>query len=634
MCGITGILEYGKASIDAALLKRMNDSLRHRGPDDCGYHIEHGVGLAHRRLSIIDLATGKQPIYNEDKTVVVVFNGEIYNFKELRHELEKSGHHFATSTDTEVIVHAWEQWGISCVQRFRGMFAFALWDSNKRELFLVRDRLGIKPVYYCQLRESVFVFASELKAIQAHPAFKSEIDPRAVEDYFAYGFVPDPRTIYRHVHKLPPGHFLKITDKLTDIVPTKYWDVHFGEAHHRVSEQQVAGELVERLREAVKCRLISDVPLGAFLSGGVDSSAVVALMAELEPHHTTTCSITFGKETFNEARYSEEVARLYKTNHYARQVDADDFALVDELAAIYDEPFADSSALPTYRLCEMTKKWVTVALSGDGGDEVFAGYRDHRLHFNKERIRRLLPALLRRSLFGGLARIYPRMPRAPRYLRASTTFETLALDAVDSFARGRMITTTQERSKLFSARFQSGLQGYRAEEVMRLHAANAHSRHPLSLAQYLDMKVYLPGDILTKVDRASMAHALEVRVPLLDHHFVEWTASLPPNLKLRRGIGKYIFKKAFESRLSKRILYRHKMGFDIPLADWLRGPLRPRLNQCVLESRLLDTGIFDHSSLQRIVTQHLSGRQDHGPLLWALIMFDSFLRIQRQGLGG
>ncbi|MEO2048026.1 MAG: XrtA/PEP-CTERM system amidotransferase [Pirellulales bacterium] len=626
MCGITGILNIKHKPVDLSILTQMSDSLYHRGPDDGGYHIDNTIGLAHRRLSIIDLSTGKQPIYNEDKSVVVVFNGEIYNYQELRTELQQAGHHFASSTDTEVIVHAWEMWQESCIERFRGMFAFALWDLRQNLLFLARDRLGIKPLYYSHLEKGAFVFGSELKAIVQHPAFRHKIDPLAVEDYFAYGYIPDPRTIYQNVYKLPPGHFLRISNSLDNIAPVRYWDIQFGNTTPQLSEQTAAVELVERLQDAVRVRLISDVPLGAFLSGGVDSSAVVALMAELQAEPTKTCSIAFDNPAFNEAPYAEEVANRYHTDHLVQHVEHNDFELVDLLTELHDEPFADSSALPTYQLCKLARKRVTVALSGDGGDENFAGYRDHRVHVNKERIRNHLPASLRSILFGGLGRIYPKIDWAPRYLRARTTFETLAMDSASSFARGRMITTSSERNRLFSTSFQSKLQGYDGVEVMRAHAVNAPSEHPLSFAQYLDMKVYLPADILTKVDRASMAHSLEVRVPILDHQFVEWVAALSPNLKYQNGIGKYIFKKAFEPYLSKRILYRRKMGFSIPIAAWLRGPLRKRLQNCILDSRLNDTNIFNQHSLQQFVEEHLNGKRDHSSLLWALIMFESFLR--------
>jgi len=630
MCGITGIFDGKNDSIDAALLNRMNDSLRHRGPNDSGYHLGKHIGLAHRRLSIIDLSTGKQPIYNEDQSVVVVFNGEIYNFLELRVELNKLGHRFETSTDTEVIVHAWEQWGSSCVDRFRGMFAFAIWDAKSQLLFLARDRLGIKPLYYGFLAEKVFVFASELKAIRAHPAFRAKIDPRAVEDYFAYGYIPDPLTIYQDIKKLPPGHTLSLSKEQQTASVACYWDVPFDDTAPRLSEEDAIPELIERLKDAVKVRLVSDVPLGAFLSGGVDSSAVVALMSELQPERTSTCSISFGNKNFDEAKYAEEVASRYQTNHFVKEVDVDDYDLVGKLANIYDEPFADSSSLPTYRLCELARQKVTVALSGDGGDENFAGYRDHRFHYNKSRIRRFFPDPCNRILFGSLAAIYPRLAQAPRFLRARTTFQTLAVDPIQSFARSRMITTLEERRALFSDRFRRELQGYQSEEVMRRHAANAPSEHPLSVAQYLDMKVYLPADILTKVDRASMAHSLEVRVPILDHEFVEWVATLAPNLKLRRGIGKYIFKKALESKLSPRILHRPKMGFSVPVSDWFRGPLKARLHECLFNSRLSQIDIFNPKSLERFYSEHINGHRDHGQLLWSLVMFDSFLALHSE----
>jgi asparagine synthase (glutamine-hydrolysing) len=626
MCGIAGVFNIAGMTIDQNILCDMNNAIAHRGPDDSGYHVDKGIGLAHRRLSIIDLAAGKQPIYNEFQTVSVVFNGEIYNFQKLRSELEHYGHRFSTSTDTEVIVHAWEQWKEECVQRFQGMFAFALWDSESSLLFLARDRLGIKPLYYGWLSSDVFAFASEIKSLQRHPQFHSELSCLAVEDYFAYGFVPDPLTIYNQIKKLPPAHYLSISKTAKDSQPVKYWDARFGAKKAKTDISSVADELVNRLREAVNSHLISEVPLGAFLSGGVDSSAVVALMAELQDTKPTTCSISFGTHGFNEAEYAEQVASRYKTVHHVREVEPEDFSLVDKLAHIFDEPFADSSAIPTYRLCELTRQWVTVALSGDGGDENFAGYRDHRLHRNKQRLRSLMPASFRQALFGNLGRIYPPLYRAPRYLRARTTFETLALDEVESFARSRMIVSPEVRRQLFTDSFKSELQGYKASEVMRRYAANAPVSDALSLSQYLDMKVYLPGDILTKVDRTSMAHSLEVRVPLLDHEFVEWVAQLPADLKLRKGISKYIFKKAFESRLSDKILYRPKMGFAIPLADWLRGPLKQRLFDCLNSPQLLETRIFNQVALNQFATEHINGKRDHGPLLWALIMFDSFLR--------
>ncbi len=626
MCGITGIFDLeGERAISRELLSAMNETQFHRGPDEGGLHLEPGVGLAHRRLSIIDLSSGQQPLFNEDHSVVVSYNGEIYNFPELTEELKALGHRFRTHCDTEVIVHAWESWGEACVERFRGMFAFALWDRNRQTLFLARDRLGIKPLYYAALPDGTLAFASELKALQRHPALPRAIDPLAVEEYFAFGYVPEPRTIYRGVHKLPPGHRLAVRRGEPLPESRAYWDVPF-EVRPPAGEREAGEELIERLREAVRIRLVAEVPLGAFLSGGVDSSAVVALMAGLSEEPVNTCSISFGDPRFNEARYAAEVAERFRTAHRVEQVDPDDFDLVDRLAGLYDEPYADSSALPTYRVCELAKREVTVVLSGDGGDENLAGYRRYRWHTYEERMRALLPAGLRRPLFGLLGRIYPKLDWAPRFLRAKSTFQAMARDALEGYLHSVSILSDEMRDRLFSDRLKRELQGYRAVEVFRRHARNAPTDHPLSLVQYLDMKTYLPGDILTKVDRASMAHALEVRVPILDHHLVEWISSLPPDLKLRGREGKYLFKKALEPLLPREILYRPKMGFAVPLASWFRGPLRERVREAVLGGRMADSGLFDTGYLHHLVEQHQSGLRDYSAPLWTLLMFESFLR--------
>jgi len=521
VCGISGVFDArGKSEIPRPLLERMNQSLFHRGPNEGGVHLEPGVGLAHRRLSIIDLSTGQQPLYNEDHSVVVVFNGEIYNFQELVPELQALGHVFRTRSDTEVIVHAWEAWGADCVQRFRGMFTFALYDRNRETLFLARDRLGVKPLYYAELGSGSWVFGSELKALLVHPGLARDIDPLAVEDYFAYGYVPEPRTIFRNVWKLAPGHTLTLRRGRPAPQPVEYWDVPF-KLGAPMTEQDAGEELVRRLREAVKIRLISEVPLGAFLSGGVDSSAVVAMMAGISQDPVVTCSISFGDAAFNEAQYAQIVADRYRTQHHVEQVDPDDVSLVDRLAMVYDEPYADSSAIPTYRVCELAKKTVTVALSGDGGDENFGGYRRYRWHMNEERLRSLLPLQLRRPVFGLLGQLYPKADWAPQVFRAKSTFEALARNSVEAYFHGVSILHDGMRRSLFSPRFRRDLQGYAAVEVLKRHAARAPTDHPLSLIQYLDLKTYLVGDINTKVDRASMAHALEVREPLMDHHLVE-----------------------------------------------------------------------------------------------------------------
>ena len=626
MCGIVGIFDTrGQRPIDAALLHRMNETQHHRGPDEGDIYLEPGVGFGHRRLSVIDIAAGRQPLGNEDGSVMVCYNGEIYNYRELTLELTALGHTFRTRSDTEVIVHAWEQWGEDCVQHFRGMFAFCLWDRNQQTIFLGRDRLGVKPLYYALLPDGFFAFSSELKALRSLPSLPRAIDPQAVEDYFAYGYVPEPKTIFKGALKLSPGFTLTQKIGAPPAAPKQFWDVPF-KLHAPMSQQDAEEELIVRLREAVKIRLVAEVPLGAFLSGGVDSSAVVAMMAGLADEPVNTCSIAFNDPAFDESAYATQVAEQYKTRHYSDTVDTDDYGLLDTLADLYDEPYADSSAIPTYRVCQLARKRVTVALSGDGGDENLAGYRRYRYAMAEQNVRGKIPEGLRKPLFGTLGKWYPKADWAPRMFRAKTTFEALARDTVEGYFHGVTLMSDAMRQKLFSPTFRASLQGYGAIEVMRGHAANSPTDDPLSLIQYLDMKTYLPGDILTKVDRASMAHALEVRVPLLDHQLVEWISGLPPDLKLKGGEGKYIFKKSLESYLPHDILYRKKMGFSVPLAGWLRGPLRQRMRDALLGPALADTGIFNRVYLNELVEQHESGRRDYSAPLWTLLMFEAFLR--------
>jgi len=627
MCGITGIFDVrGRREPDRVVLARMNESQHHRGPDEGGMHVEPGLGLGHRRLSIIDLTTGQQPLYNEDQSVCVVFNGEIYNYQELIPELLSLGHVFHTRSDTEVIVHAWEAWGEACVQRFRGMFAFALWDRNRETLFLARDRLAVKPLHYALLPDGWFLFGSELKSLLAHGGLRREIDPLAVEEYFALGYVAEPRTIFRQARKLPPGHTLTLRRGQPPAAePKAYWDLRFS-LHQSLSLEDACGELNERLRESVRLRMISEVPLGAFLSGGVDSSAVVALMAGLSSAPVNTCSIAFDDPAFDEARFAKRVADRYLTNHHSEMVASDDFDLVDTLARLYDEPYADSSAIPTYRVCQLARRHVTVALSGDGGDETFGGYRRYRLHLMEERMRSALPLTLRRPLFGLLGRMYPKADLAPRVFRAKTTFEGMARTAVEAYFHSVSILRAPMRRQLFTDRFRQQLAGYTAEEVFRSHALRAATDDPLALIQYLDLKTYLVGDINTKVDRASMAHSLEVREPLMDHELVEWMATLPSSLKVRGQEGKFLLKKAMESSLPEDVLYRPKMGFAVPLARWFRGPLKQRIRQAVLGPRLAETGWFNQDYLRQLVDAHQSGAADHSAPLWTVLMFEAFLR--------
>ena len=626
MCGIVGIMDVrGSRAIDRDFVSRMNDTQFHRGPDEVGLHVEPGLGLGHRRLSIIDLSTGQQPLWNEDHSVVVIYNGEIYNYQQLIPELTKLGHVFRTKSDTEVVVHAWEQWGEDCVTHFRGFFAFALWDRNRDTLFLARDRLGVKPLHYALLPNGLFVFGSELKSLVFHPDFKRDFDPFAIEEYFALGYIPEPRTIYSGAHKLPPAHTLTIRRGQPIPEPREYWDVQFT-LDNPISERDAEAELIDRLRESIRLRMIAEVPLGAFLSGGVDSSAVVAMMAGVSAEPVNTCSISFGDPAYDESKFAQQVAERYRTRHFVERVESDDFDLIDILAKTYDEPYADSSAIPTYRVCQLARKHVTVALSGDGGDENFAGYRRYRLHAMEERMRSAMPLSIRGPAFGMLGRMYPKIDWAPRVFRAKSTLQALARTSVDAYFHSVSILRDDMREQLFSDAFKARLDGYSAAEVFRRHGQRVQTEDPFALAQYLDLKTYLIGDINTKVDRASMAHSLEVREPLMDHPLVEWLASLPSSLKVRGQEGKYLLKKTMEPYLPHELMYRPKMGFAVPLALWFRGPLKARVREAVLGPRLAATGWFNETYLRHLVDAHQSGARDYSAPLWTLLMFEAFLR--------
>ena len=626
MCGITGMVDTRAArELDRGLLRRMNDSQFHRGPDGGGEHFEPGVAFGHRRLAIIDVATGQQPLFNEDGSVVVVFNGEIYNYQSLIPELQALGHVFHTRSDTEVIVHAWESWGERCVERFRGMFAFALWDRNQQALFLARDRLGVKPLHYAVLPDGMLLFGSEMKSILLHPGVDRQLDPLSFEEYFALGYVVEPRSVFKAIRKLPAGHTLVVRRGQPVPESREYWDVKFTEPRS-IDLADACRELEQRLAESVKLRMISEVPLGAFLSGGVDSSAVVATMAGISSEPVNTCSISFDDPKFDESRYAKQVADRYHTKHFVEQVKSEDFDLIDELAQLYDEPYADSSAIPTYRVCQLARKHVTVSLSGDGGDESFGGYRRYRMHMMEERMRGMLPLGVRRPLFGTLGRLYPKADWAPRVFRAKTTFESLARDSVQAYLHTMSLVREPMRSKLFSAKLHAELGGYKVEEAFRRYARRATTDDPLGLVQYLDIKTYLNGDINTKVDRASMAHSLEVREPLMDHPLVEWCATLPTSLKVNGNEGKYLLKKAMEPHLPREIMYRTKMGFAVPIERWFRGPLRQRVRDDLLSGALIDTGFFNPDALRKLVVGHQEeGREYSGPL-WSLLMFEAFLR--------
>ncbi len=626
MCGISGIFNLeSNADISIELLRHINRAQSHRGPDDEGYFIDSHIGLGHRRLSIIDLSTGHQPIFNEDKSVCVVFNGEIYNFESLVAELRHLGHKFATHSDTEVIVHAWEEWGVKSLERFRGMFAFAIWDSHRRQLFIARDRLGKKPLYYTQTRRGQFVFGSELKVLLNHPDVDTTLRPEMAEEYFMYGYIPEPFSAYNHIFKLSAGHFI-LLEPQQKIKQTEYWDLESSTHHH--SWQEVQTQLIERLNEAIRIRLLSDVPLGAFLSGGVDSSAITALMANMQDSPINTCSIGFNERTYDESEYALQIAHRYQTNHISQTVSSDDYDLIDKLSLAYDEPFADSSALPTYQVCQLARQYVKVALSGDGGDEIFAGYRRQRMHVVEQRLRDRIPFAIRKPIFNGLASVYPKADWAPKPLRAKTTFQSLAMSYTEAYANTMSKLRTEQREQLFSPNYKKSLNGYSGLEIMKKHASRAPTDDPLKQIQYLDIKTWLPGDILTKVDRASMAHSLEVRAPLLDHRFVEWAFSIKSSDNIRGSEGKFAFKKALEPYVDHNILYRPKMGFSLPLAEWFRGPLKQTLNSTILSSNMLDSGFFSAERLKSMINAHTSGKSDHTDALWCLLMFAKFMNRQ------
>ena len=625
MCGIAGIFHCGTIKpVDPARVERMSNALAHRGPDGSGVWTAPGVGLGHRRLSIIDLAGSPQPMHSADGRAVIVFDGEIYNFRELRRELAGLGAIFHTDGDTEVILAAWQRWGPECLSRLHGMFAFALYDLGQRTLFLARDRLGVKPLFMAHLSDGSLAFASELKGLLVHPLLRREVDPLAVEDYLAWGYVPDHRSILKGVEKLPAGHYRLLRHDAPPAAPQRWWDVSFAE-RRRGSERDLEAELLHHLREAVTSRMVADVPLGAFLSGGVDSSSVVALMAEASREPVRTCSIEFDVASLDESSHAAKVAELFGTNHQARQVGADEFDQIDKLCAMFDEPFADASALPTWRVCQLARESVTVALTGDGADEALAGYRRQVAHHHEERVRSLLPSGFRKHVIGPLGRLYPKADWAPQPLRAKATLLALAGNGAEGYARGLSVVAPELRGVLYGEDMRRQLGDYRAERPLLELMRGAPARSGLDRAQYADLKFWLPGDILTKADRTSMAVSLEAREPLLDHRLVEFAAALPERMRVRGGQGKWLLKKAMRRYLPDDILYRPKQGFVTPIAQWLRGPLASEARAIASSAALSRTGWFDTARLATLGEAHLSGRADHSRLLWQLLMLDRSL---------
>ncbi|HEV2866806.1 MAG TPA: XrtA/PEP-CTERM system amidotransferase [Allosphingosinicella sp.] len=626
MCGIAGLFHPDVPKpVDPARIGAMTDVLAHRGPDGSGVWTAPGVGFGHRRLSIIDLSdAAAQPMLTPDRRVAVTFNGEIYNFREVKAELEAKGHGFRTESDTEVILAAWRQWGPRSLERLNGMFALAIYDADADALFLARDRLGVKPLFYAELPDGALAFASELKGLLADPRLRRAISPQAVEDYLAFGYVPDDACIVEGVCKLPAGHYLLARRGRSVPAPTAWWDVDFSSPSSRPL-RALEEEMTQRLREAVRSRMVADVPLGAFLSGGVDSSAVVAFMAEASRGAVETCSIGFDEADHDETRYAALVAERFATNHRARTVAAGDFALIDRLADAFDEPFADASALPTYQVSALAVEKVKVALSGDGADEAFAGYRRYRMFMAEERLRRLLPGPLA-SAAASVGAVYPKLDWAPRVLRAKTTLQALGQSGAAAYAGAVGVTPPSIRSSLYSSSFTKLLGGHRAEDRYIRAFDDAPAHDSLSRAQYADLKIWLPGDILTKVDRTSMAVSLEAREPLLDHRLVEFAARLPARIRLRGGSGKWLMKRALQDRLPPEILQRRKMGFVTPVSAWFRGPLAAEAAAIAQGSALAATGWFDAGAIGRLAEDHRRGRSDHGRQLWQLLMLDKSLQ--------
>ena len=585
MCGIAGIFQSDSgARADAAQLQRMVSVLRHRGPDDEGLYVHGAVGLGARRLKIIDLAGGRQPLFNEDRTMAVVFNGEIYNFRDLRNDLVATGHRFETQSDTEVILHAYEEYGEDCVQRLRGMFAFAIWNGVRRELFLARDRVGIKPLYFFWDGRK-FLFASEIKAILQDPAVRRDIDPCALDDYFTFNYIPASKSIFRAIRKLMPAHTLRVS--ASGLVEREYWDLVF-EPDDAGDEADYAAGLRHQLRESVRLHLVSDVPVGVFLSGGVDSSAVTATMAELVEAPIDTVSIGFEAPDFNELPYARAVARRCGARARERVLEPEAARIVDVLTWYFDEPFADSSMVPTYHLSQLAREHATVCLAGDGGDEMFAGY----LRFRTFQEGSLLdPAAAERHFFNRKVSMTPEM-----------------------------------RDRLYGAGLKRAINDYDPFSLLQTYFDRARQWDPLSRVQYAEAKTYLVGDLLTKVDRASMAHGLEVRVPFLDHEFMEYAARMPTCYKLRNGVCKYMLKQAFRDRLPAEVLTRPKMGFSMPLAAWFRRELKGLFEERVFARDGFLTEWFDLEPVRVWWAEHQAGVHDYNRLFWCLLVLESWAR--------
>ncbi|MBI4712226.1 MAG: asparagine synthase (glutamine-hydrolyzing) [Planctomycetes bacterium] len=631
MCGICGRFNFNGAPVDEGLIHRMCETIRHRGPDSEGIYVNPksefrnpnspSVGLGIRRLSIIDLQTGDQPIHNENKSIWIVFNGEIYNFQELRQELARKGHHFYTKTDTEVIIHLYEDHGTDCLRYLCGMFAIAIWDGNKQQLFLARDRLGKKPLLYVHTGQYL-IFASELNAILENPEIKRELDRNAIDYYLTYSYIPAPMTIFNGIHKLPPANFL-LADSKGSVNIQRYWNLDYRKKL-QLTEPEYCRQIMDTLDEATRIRLVSDVALGALLSGGIDSSAVVGLMAKHLAKPVKTFSIGFDEKDYSELAYARLVADRFKTEHYEFIVKPDAIAILPKLVWHYNEPYADSSMLPTYYVAQQTRKYVTVALNGDGGDENFAGYRRYLAHkfthlpfFNTtgrvaNKILKLLGAGAHsRSLLSQLKRFTDAagIPDEQKYLKWSTTFPPAL------------------KQQLYSPQFAAEASNIIAGNYLTNLYLNAPANDLIDRLLYTDMMSYLPEDLLVKMDIATMANSLEGRSPFLDHKVVELTARIPSNLKAKGLTTKYILKKALKGFLPDKILTRRKMGFGVPIGHWFRTSLAGYLKETLLSDRSIRRGYFRKETLTNLIEAHTGGRQDYAGQLWSLLVLELWHRI-------
>jgi len=595
----------------------MNDAIRHRGPDDDGFYLNGPVGLGMRRLAIIDLKSGQQPIHNQDGTTWIVFNGEIYNYLELRQQLEKLGHTFYTNSDTEAIVHAYDQYGSNCPKYLRGMFAFAIWDERTQELFLTRDRVGKKPILYAEVNGQL-VFGSEFTALLQHPDISREIQPEAIDAYLSFMCVPAPLTAYRSIRKLEPGHWLRW--RKGEITIERYWQPDFSQKLD-ISEEEAGERAIEILRDSVKVRLMSEVPLGAFLSGGIDSSAVVALMAQESNEKVKTFSIGFEEQDFSELHHARRVAEWVGADHHEFIVRPDAVEILPLLVEHYGEPYADSSAVPTYYVARETRKHVTVALNGDGGDESFAGYERYAAMQLAENYRKV-PEFVRKSVKVGVGLI-PTSELGRSRLRSGKRFlEAASLPKVDRYLRWMSIFDAAAKSSLYSDAFKSETTSGYAKSLLEPWFVRSNGSGFVDASLLADLMTYLPNDLLVKVDIATMAVSLEARSPFLDHHVIEFAASLPEKFKLRGLTTKYLLKKVLRKLLPSENLDRRKMGFGVPIGHWFRGKMQPFLREVVLSEKALNRGLFRPETVRQLVDQHTEGKRDYSHQLWTLLMLE------------